>query len=182
MQEYSEKELVRLFKEYNEKEKAFNLIVMRYRERLYRHIRQMVFNHDDTDDILQNTLIKVWKNLDNFREESNLFTWIYRIATNETLTFIRNSRRSRFAPWESVEQTLSHTLVDDEFFSGDAIQKKLQEAVAALPEKQRLVFTMRYFEEMKYEDMSAILSTSTGALKASYHHAVRKIENFMNED
>ncbi len=181
MQEYSEKELVRLFKE-NKKEQAFNAIVLRFRERIYRHIRQMVFRHEDADDIMQNTFIKVWKNLDHFREESNLYTWIYRIATNETLTFIRKTRQNRFAVWETVEKTLADTLVDDEFFNGDSIQEKLRRAVAALPGKQRLVFNMKYFDEMKYEDMSEILSTSVGALKASYHHAVRKIEKFMNDD
>ncbi len=181
MQEYSEKDLVRLFKQ-NGKEEAFHAIVLRYRERIYRHIRQMVFTHEDTDDIMQETFIKVWKNLDQFREESNLYTWIYRIATNETLTFIRKSKQNRHMRWSSVEHTLSETLQDDGLDGSEMIREKLMKAVATLPEKQRLVFNMKYFGEMKYEDMAVILSTSVGALKASYHHAVKKVEKILNAD
>ncbi len=181
MQEYSDSELVRLFKE-EDKEEPFNIIVSRYRERIYRHIRQMVFRHEDVDDILQDTFIKIWKNLENFRGDSTLFTWIYRIATNETMSFIRNSKQGRFVFWGKVEHSLAESLVDDEFFSGDRIRRKLSLAVASLPEKQRLVFNMKYFEDMKYAEMAKILSTSEGALKASYHHAVKKIEKFMNDD
>ncbi len=182
MQEYSEKELVRQFKENNGKEEVFNVIVLRFRERLYWHIRKMVYRHEDADDILQNTFIKIWNNLAQFREDSNLYTWIYRIATNETLTFIRNSKQNRFAAWHTVEDDLAGTLQDEEYFNGDELQKKLMLAVAKLPEKQRLVFNMKYFDEMKYEDISEILTTSVGALKASYHHAIKKIEKYINED
>jgi RNA polymerase sigma-70 factor (ECF subfamily) len=177
----TDKELVQLFLESDNPNYAFNLIVNKYRERLYWHIRKMVISHDDTDDVLQNTFIKAWSALPEFRGEAQLFTWLYRIATNESLTFLKKKRTKFFLPLVDVERQLSNTIEDDPLFNGDAIQKKLQKAILKLPEKQRVVFNMRYFDEMKYEDMSAILDTSVGALKASYHHAVQKIEKFMEE-
>ncbi len=177
----TDKEIVQLFNESDNPNYAFNLIVKKYRERLYWHIRKIVLSHDDTDDVLQNTFIKAWGALPEFRGDSQLFTWLYRIATNEALTFLKKKRAKYFLPLVDVERQLSNSIEDDPYFNGDAIQKKLQKAILKLPEKQRVVFNMRYFEEMKYEDMSEVLGTSVGALKASYHHAVQKIEKFMEE-
>lgn len=161
---------------------AFNLIVRKYQERMYWHIRKIVINHDDADDVVQNTFLKVWGGLQNFREDSQLYTWLYRIATNEALTFLKRKKTKYFLPIIDVEQQLSNTIETDPYFDGDELQAKLQKAIIRLPEKQRLVFNMKYFEEMKYEDMSAVFGTSVGALKASYHHAVKKIEKFLEED
>lgn len=158
---------------YNEGEslQAFNLIVRKYRERLYWHVRRMAISHQDTDDILQNSFIKIWTGLPSFREESRLFTWIYRIVTNEALTFLKRQRLRTLIPL-SIE---CRQLEADEYFNGSQVQKALLKAISKLPPKQRTVFGMRYFEEMKYEEMSQILDTSVGALKASYHHAYEKI-------
>jgi RNA polymerase sigma-70 factor (ECF subfamily) len=139
----------------------------------------MVIDHDDTDDILQNVFIKAFNGLSSFREDSRIFTWLYRIATNECITFLNNKKKRFFIPMVDVENQLSQNLENDSYFSGDRIQMRLQQAILTLPEKQRLVFNMKYYEDMKYEDMSEILGTSVGALKASYHHAVKKIEEFM---
>jgi RNA polymerase sigma-70 factor (ECF subfamily) len=177
----TDKELVQLFVEGDNPNYAFNLIVRKYQERLYWHIRKMVISHDDTDDVLQNTFIKAWYALPEFRGDSQLFTWLYRIATNESLTFLKKKRTKFLLPLVDVERQLSHSIEEDPYFNGDALQKKLQKAVLKLPEKQRLVFNMRYYDEMKYEDISAVLGTSVGALKASYHHAVQKIEKLMEE-
>jgi RNA polymerase sigma-70 factor (ECF subfamily) len=182
MAEYSDIELLSMFRNEETKNFAFKLIINKYQERLYWHIRKMVISHEDTDDILQNTFVKVWKSLLNFREDSKLYTWLYRIATNESLTFLKQKKKRFFVSFVDVENQLKNTLESDEYFNGDQIQKKLQKAILKLPEKQRLVFNMKYFEEMKYEDMSEILDTSVGALKASYHHAVKKIENYLKED
>lgn len=161
---------------------AFNLIVRKYQERLYWHVRKIVICHDDSDDVIQNTFLKVWNALDDFREESQLYTWLYRIATNEALTLLKKKRRKTFLPLSDVEQQLSHTLESSPHLDGDAIEKKLQEAILKLPEKQRIVFNMKYFDKLKYDEMSEILETSVGALKASYHHAVKKIEIAMQSD
>ena len=179
MQEHSDKELLSLFRNSEQQNYAFNLIVRKYQERLYWHIRKMVIVHDDADDLLQNTFMKAWKGLDNFREESQLYTWLYRIATNEALSFLKDKRRKYFLPVVDVEKDLVSGLESDAHFNGDELQLKLQKAILTLPEKQRLVFNMRYYDEMKYEDMSEILNTSVGALKASYHHASKKIENYI---
>jgi len=159
---------------------AFGLLMDQYRERVYFHVRRILIDHDDTDDVVQNTFIKVWQGLETFRAESGFFTWIYRIATNEALNFLKKKRRRYFLPLADVEAQLVQKL-DDNYFSGNEIQKELQKAILKLPEKQRIVFNMKYFEEMKYNDISKILGTSEGALKASYHHAVKKIENHMKE-
>jgi len=182
MSKHSEQELIELFKKGHNQDYVFNILVNDYKVRLYWHIRKIVINHEDTDDVLQNTFIKAWKGLENFREDSNLFTWLYRIATNEALSFLRQKKRANFLPWSGVEKNLSETLESDEYFNGDAIKLKLQKAILELPEKQRIVFNMKYFDEMKYEEISDILETSVGALKASYHHAVKKIEKFMNDN
>jgi RNA polymerase sigma-70 factor (ECF subfamily) len=182
MSEYSDKELLEMFKESDYKNFAFKQIIKKYQERLYWHIRKIVISHEDSDDILQNTFIKVWRGLDQFREDSKLYTWLYRIATNESLTFLKQKKKRQYIPFMDVEHQLMNVLESDEYFSGDQIQLKLQKAILTLPEKQRLVFNMKYFEEMKYEDMSRILDTSVGALKASFHHAVKKIEKYLKEN
>lgn len=183
MPEYSDKELLTLFRNKDNKNYAFNLIVRKYQKRLYWHIRKIVINHDDTDDVLQNTFIKVWKGLENFKQASQLYTWLYRIATNEALSFLKQKRTKYFfIPIGDVEKQLINTLKSDEYFNGDEIQLKLQKAILTLPEKQRIVFNMKYFDEMKYNKMAEILQTSVGALKASYHQAVKKIEKYLKED
>ncbi len=179
--DYSDKELLVLFRKTESRDYAFNLIVRKYQEKLYWHIRKLVLDHHDTDDTLQNTFIKVWNGLDHFREDSSLFTWLYRIATNEALSFLSSKKRRFLLPLVDVEKQLANTLDNDEYFNGDELQLKLQKALLTLPEKQRIVFNMKYYDEMKYEDMSEILETSVGALKASYHHAVKKIEKFIAE-
>jgi RNA polymerase sigma-70 factor (ECF subfamily) len=141
----------------------------------------MVLDHDDTDDILQNTFIKAFKALDNFREDSKIYTWLYKIATNECITFLNNKKKRFFVPMVDVEYQLSQNLQTDAYFNGDRIQMKLQQALLTLPDKQRLVFNMKYFDDLKYEEISEILGTSVGALKASYHHAVKKIEEFIKQ-
>jgi RNA polymerase sigma factor (sigma-70 family) len=159
---------------------AFGKLMRQYQRPLYNHIRGIVLNHDDTDDVLQNTFVKVFRGLANFKQDSKLFTWIYRIATNEALTFL-SARAKRNGNTSSEYQTQQIEKIHaDSYFDGNQIQIKLQQAVLTLPEKQQLVFQMKYFQEMKYEEISEILGTSVGALKASYFHAVKKIEEFMN--
>ncbi len=158
---------------------AFTKLVRELSKPLYWHIRKMVLTHEDADDVMQNTFMKAWKALDKFRGESQINTWIYRIATNEALTFLAQQRMKNVVSSLEMEDLLIQNLEADSYFSGDEAQKKLQEAILQLPEKQRLVFNMKYFSEMKYEEMSEILGTSVGALKASYHHAVKKIEAFL---
>jgi len=165
----------------NTRNQAFSVLVNTHQERLYWHIRRMVVGHDDTDDILQNTFIKAFRALDNFRGESQLYTWLYRIATNETISFLKTKRLKMFVSFESAENHFAKHLEADSEMSADSIQGKLQRAILKLPDKQRLVFNMKYYEEMKYEEMSEILGTSVGALKASYHHAVKKIERYVVE-
>lgn len=159
---------------------AFRQLVAQYSRPLYSHIRNIVLNHDDTDDVLQNTFIKVFNNLKNFKGESKLYSWIYRIATNEAITFINERAKKSGITNVEVQQKALEKVPADDYFEGDALQLKLQKAVASLPEKQQLVFKMKYFEEMKYEAISEVLGTSVGALKASYHHAVKKIEDYIN--
>ena len=159
---------------------AFQKLLRDYQRPLYNHIRNIVLNHDDTDDVLQNTFIKVFQHLKNFKGESKLFSWMYRIATNEAITFIQQKAKKNGITSEALQNKIVDNLKADVYFDGNEIQIKLQKAIAILPEKQQLVFKMKYFEEIKYEDMSEILGTSVGALKASYHHAVKKIEDFMN--
>ncbi len=182
MTNYSDKELLEMYRVSDTQNYAFNLIVRKYQERIYWHIRKIVISQDDADDVVQNTFLKVWGGLDNFREDSQLFTWLYRIATNEALTFLKRKRTKFLLPIIDVEQQLTNTIESDPYFDGNELQAKLQKAIIKLPVKQRLVFNMKYFDEMKYEEMSRILGTSVGALKASFHHAVKKIEKFLEED
>lgn len=163
------------------REKAFRELISIYKERLYWHIRKIVISHDDADDVLQNTFIKIFKNIENFKQDSKLFSWMYRIATNESITFINKRAKKRSLDIADYQQELSSTLADDDFFTGDEIQVILQKAIATLPQKQQLVFNMKYFDELKYNEISEILETSVGALKASYFHAVKKIENYIKE-
>ena len=164
------------------KEKGYTGIVKKYQEKLYWHIRRMLVDHEDTNDVLQGVLIKIWNGLENFREDSKLFTWMYRIATNEALTYIKQkAKRNGFTPLEYQEKAVAK-LESDPYFEGDVFQLQLQQAIAKLPEKQQLVFKMKYFEEMKYENISEILDTSVGGLKANYHHAVKKIEEYLKNN
>lgn len=158
---------------------AFEKLLREYQKPLYNHIINIVLNHDDADDVLQNTFVKVFQYLKNFKGESKLFSWMYRIATNEAITFINLKAKRNGTTSEAMQSKIVDNLKADSYFDGNEIQLKLQKAIISLPEKQQLVFKMKYFEEIKYEDMSEILGTSVGALKASYHHAVKKIENYM---
>ena len=167
------------FKTEATRETAFTAIIKKYQEKLYWHIRRMVVDHEDANDVLQNMFIKVWKNLDNFREDSQLYTWLYRIATNESLTFIEQQKKRSSVSLSGEEGSLTNKLHADKDFDGNKLEWKLQLAIQQLPEKQKAVFNLRYFEEMPYEEMSRVLETSEGALKASYHHAVKKIEDYI---
>jgi RNA polymerase sigma factor (sigma-70 family) len=158
---------------------AFEKLLKEFQRPLYNHIRTIVLNHDDTDDVLQNTFVKVFQNLNKFKGESKLFSWIYRIATNEALTFLNQKAKKSGISSETLQSKAIDNLKADVYFDGNEIQIKLQKAIVLLPEKQQLVFKMKYFEELKYEEISEILGTSVGALKASYHHAVKKIEAFV---
>lgn len=158
---------------------AFSIIVKKYSEMLYWQIRKIVLTHDDANDVLQNTFIKVFTNIESFRGDSKLLTWLYKIATNESITFLNKQRTLNNIPLDHEENFLYNKLESDSYFDGDEAQLKLQKAILTLPEKQRIVFNMKYFDEMKYEEMSEILDTSVGALKASYHHAVKKIEEIL---
>ncbi len=174
--------LIQQFQNEQTKNYAFNLIVKKYQQKVYSLTRKMVIDHDDANDLTQDTFIKVWNNLQNFRQDAQLFTWIYRIATNECLNFLAKKRRKFFIPIVDVEAQLSSYVDQGKYITGDEIQIKLQKAILTLPEKQRLVFNMKYFEELKYEEISEIVGTSVGALKASYHIAVKKIEEYINHD
>ncbi|MBU3714254.1 MAG: sigma-70 family RNA polymerase sigma factor [Ferruginibacter sp.] len=171
--------LIKQFREASTKEAAFNGILKKYQEKLYWHIRRMVVQHDDTNDVLQNLFIKVWKSLDGFREESQLYTWLYRIATNESISFLEKQKKYSSVSMSDSESSPTHSIRASEHFDGNKLEWKLQLAIQQLPEKQRAVFNLRYFEEMPYETMSEVLETSEGALKASYHHAVKKIEHYI---
>lgn len=175
--------LIRAFKEESTKERAYTLIVKKYQSRLYWHVRRLVVNHDDANDVLQNAFIKVWRYLDGFREEANLYTWLYRIATNETLTFLaKEKKRYSVSISDDDNEYLSNQLKAEQGFDANKLEWRLQQAIQSLPEKQRIVFTLRYYDEMPYAEMSEVLETSEGALKASYHHAVKKVEQFLKQD
>lgn len=179
MTQPDDKELLIQFHEPATKEQAFTRIIKKYQEKLYWHIRRMVVEHEDANDVLQNMFIKVWNGLDNFREDSQLYTWLYRIATNECLTFLEQQKKRSAVSLSDDEGVLANKLKAEKDFDSNKIEWKLQLAMQQLPEKQRLVFNLRYYDEMPYEEMSRILETSEGALKASYHHAVKKIENYL---
>ena len=179
MIELEDKELLELFKDEKQKEKAFTSIIKKYQEKLYWHIRRLVIEHENANDVLQNMFIKVWNGLENFREDSQLYTWLYRIATNESLTFIEQKKRKFTESLDNEDNGLSNQVAASEGFDVKKLEWKLQLAIQKLPEKQRVVFNFRYYDEMPYEEMSRVLETSEGALKASYHHAAKKIEDFI---
>ncbi len=173
-------ELLLAFQVPETRESAYTQLIKKYQERLYWHIRRLVVSHDDANDVLQNVLIRIWKGLDGFRAESQLYTWLYRIATNECLSFLeQQTRRSSVSLDQEGSDHLANLVRADQHFDADKAEWKLQLAIQGLPEKQRLVFTLRYYDEMPYEEMSRVLDTSEGALKASYHHAVKKVEDYL---
>ncbi|SHF08057.1 RNA polymerase sigma factor [Dysgonomonas macrotermitis] len=180
MTEEAEHKLIDRLQDPKEQKAAFSDLVKAFSEQLYWQIRKMVLSHDDANDVLQNTFIKIWTNLDSFRGDAKLVTWLYRIAINESITFINKQKQSQNIAIDDDDSFLLSKLEGDSYFDGDEAQLKLQKAILTLPEKQRIVFNMKYFDDMKYEDMSKILDTSVGALKASYHHAVKKIEEFLS--
>ena len=171
--------LVAQLKNPDTQEIAFRNLMTLYKKRLYWHIRKIVLLHDDADDVLQNTFIKVFKNIHNFKEDSKLFSWMYRIATNESITFLTKKAKKQHVDISELQHSLADSLENDSYYTGDQIQLLLQKAIATLPQKQQLVFNMKYFEEMKYTEISEILETSVGALKASYFHAVKKVEKYL---
>ncbi len=179
MVDLTDKELIERFRQGNNENYIFNLIIRKYQERLYWQIRKILISHEDSDDALQNTFIKAYENLKNFREESSLYTWLFRIATNEALLLLKKRKRKYILPLTNLQSQLEEALVSDSYCNGDEMQMKLQKAILTLPEKQRIVFNMKYFDDMKYEEIAEILNTSVGALKASYHHAIKKIEKFL---
>lgn len=174
-------EILSLFREENTRSEAFNLLLKKHQQRVYWHIRRMVINHDDADDLVQEVFIKVWKNLGTFREDAQLFTWIYRIATNECITFLNRKKMRNNVSLGEDSDYLVQDLQSEAYLTADAIQLKLQKALLTLPDKQRLVFNMKYFDDLKYEEISEMLGTSVGALKASYHLAIKKIEKYFEE-
>lgn len=182
MKNYDEKEIIALLQEPGRQHKAFECIVNKYSEQLYWQIRRMVFSHDDTNDILQNTFIKAWLNIDYFRGTAKMSTWLYRIALNESLTFLNKQRATSHLSIDDEDAEMTNNLEGDPYFDGDETQKAFLKAIQSLPQKQRIVFNMKYFDEMKYEEISEIVGTSVGALKASYHHAVKKILSFLEKD
>ena len=172
-------ELLQNFKNPATKERAFTGIIKKYQEKLYWHVRRMVVDHENANDVLQNMFIKVWNGLENFREDSQLYTWLYRIATNECLTYLEQQKKRSSVSFDDVESGLSNRLKSDANFDANRLEWKLQLGIQQLPEKQRIVFNLRYYDEMPYDEMSKILDTSAGALKASYHHAAKKIEDYI---
>lgn len=183
MKQIEDSEILEKFSVKKTQNEAFNLLLQKYQQKIYWHIRRLVIDHDDADDLVQETFVKVWKNLQNFRSDSQLYTWIYRIATNESITFLNRKKNRNNISLDEVNSELAETLASSSYFDGDKIQRKLQEAVLTLPEKQRIIFNMKYFDDMKYEEISAVLGTTVGALKASFHIAVKKIESILiNED
>ncbi len=178
MQKEEEDVLISQLRSPDKCREAFGKVIAIYSEPLYWQIRKMVIGHDDANDILQNTFLKAWSNIENFRGEAKLSTWLYKIAINESITFLNKEKQRQNVSLDDDDSFLANTLESDEWFDGDELQTELQKAILKLPEKQRMIFNMRYFDDMKYEDMSEILGTSVGALKASFHHAVKKIEKY----
>ena len=181
MNNYNEKEIIALLQDPTRHREAFEAIVKEYSEQLYWQIRRMVLSHDDANDILQNTFIKAWTNIDYFRGDAKMSTWLYRIALNECLTFLNKQRANSQLSIDETDAEMLNQLESDTYFDGDHTQKIFLKAIHSLPEKQQMVFNLKYFKEMKYEEISEILGTSIGALKASYHHAVKKIETFLEK-
>jgi RNA polymerase sigma-70 factor (ECF subfamily) len=181
MQEFEDAELLEKFAQEATRHYAFNLIIRKYQERLYWHVRKLVVDHDDANDLLQDIFVKVWKALPGFRQDAQLYTWMYRIATNECLSFLRKKNRRFFLPFQDAERELSQRLTNDPLFTGDQLQLKLQQAILTLPPRQRIVFNLKYFDGKKYEEMAEILDMSVGGLKATYHIAAKKIEKILLE-
>lgn len=181
MPDYTDNELIDLFRTADKKHYAFNLLVRKYQEKIYYFVRRMVVSHDDADDVVQNIFIKVWQNLDTFRNDAKLFTWLYRIAVNESLSFLKSKQIRSYLSLSSPEAAMVKAIQDDTYFDGEEIQKRLRKAIIRLPKKQQLVFNMRYYDEMSFSEISEILGTSIGALKASYHFAMKKIEISVTE-
>ena len=179
MEHYEDIDLLKMFHQEETRRQAFNLLVIKYQKKIYWIIRRLLIDHEDTNDTLQNVFVKIWMNLENFEGKSSLFTWIYRIAINESVTFLNKKRRVFFLPMQSIENDLAEKIEDDNFFTGNEIQKKLQKAILILPKKQKLVFNMKYFDDLKYEEMAEILNVSVGTLKSTYHIAVKKIEEYL---
>jgi len=177
-----DKELLIKLRNPDSRNYGFNLLVDKYQEKVYWIIRKMVIDHDDANDVAQEVFVKIWKNLDKFREDSQLFTWVYRIATNECLNFLKKKQRRFFVALKDVENELLNKVENSPYQDGNDIEKKLQKALLTLPNKQRLVFNLKYYDDMKYEQMAEVTETSVGSLKASYHHAVKKIEKLLNND
>ena len=170
------------FNDEHTREEAFNLLLKKYQQKVYWQVRRIIINHDDADDVIQEVFIKVWKNLGSFRQDAQLFTWLYRIATNESLTFLKKKQAKNNVSLDDLTVEMSESLNSDPYFSGSEIEKKLQQALLGLPEKQRLVFNMRYYDDLKFQEISDILGTSVGALKASYHLAAKKIELYIKSN
>ncbi|WP_129717791.1 RNA polymerase sigma factor [Pedobacter sp. SYP-B3415] len=182
MKQVEDADILRKFAETQTRNEAFNLLLQKYQQKIYWHIRRIVIDHDDADDLVQEVFIKVWKNLSGFRSDAQLYTWIYRIASNESITFLNKKKQRNNVSLEDNSVELAEHLTAASYFNGDKAQLKLQKALLTLPDKQRLIFNMKYFDEMKYEEISAVLGTSVGALKASFHIAVKKIEAFLLND
>ena len=179
--EISDDQILSLLAQEATYEKGFRYLMQKYQERLYWHIRRMVYEHEDANDVIQNTFIKVYRSIHKFQRNSKLYTWLYRIATNESITYINRKKKKVTSSIDDEEYAIAERLSADPYFDGDEVQIRLQQAIHTLPDKQRLVFQMRYFDEMSYKDISEVLDTSVGALKASYHHAVKKVEQFFRE-
>lgn len=178
----TDQDILLRFKDDKTKEQAFNDLLKKYQQKIYWHVRKMVIDHDDADDLVQDTFIKVWQSLANFRGDSQIYTWLYRIASNECLSFLAKKKKRISVSLDEVDHELNEKLEQDPVLSGDEIQLKLQKAILTLPDKQRLVFNLKYYDEMKYEEMAEVTDTSVGALKASYHHAVKKVEEYLKQD
>lgn len=180
MSKYNDKQLLKMFKNPTTRDFAFNYIINLNQERAYWHIRRIVISHEDANDVTQNTFLKVYKNLKKFKGNSKIYTWIYTIATNESLTFLKKKKSNLFESIDNITYNLKDSLESDKYFDGDDIEKKLQEAILTLPTKQRIAFNMKYFDKMKYHEISEVLGTSIGALKANYHHAKNKIKKYLS--
>lgn len=178
----ADKDIIEKLKTTNNRDEVFSLLVAKYQERLYWHIRKIVISHDDTDDILQNSFLKIWKALDSFKGDSSFYTWIYRIATNETFSYLKTRERQKALSMDDGESSIISSLKSDHHFDGNELQLRLQKYILLLPPKQRLIFNMKYFDELKYEEIADITNNSIGALKASYHHAVKKIKAMFNNE
>jgi RNA polymerase sigma factor (sigma-70 family) len=179
MQQYTDQELLEMYRNEDSRNMSLHHLIGQYQQKLYWHIRKIIIDHDDSNDVLQNTFIKVWKGMESFKEESKLYTWLYRIATNESISFLRQKQRKSTVSIDTVENQLSRSLESDPYYKGDEIQLKLQQAILTLSEKQRIIFNMRYYDEMPYDEMSEILDTTSVTLRTTYHQAAKKVEEYL---